>query len=154
MLGRLARWLRMMGYDTKNDEGEEDADLLERAEKSGKILLTRDREIAKRKSSAKVILVKSDQLDEQIKQVVSELKLAPAPEQIMTLCSACGGKLESTPKEEVFGKVPDGVFARNMEFWRCAECGKIYWKGSHYKKILEKIERVMRESEESKSRRL
>ena len=142
MLGRLARWLRMMGYDTKYDKGGEgDADLLKRTEKSGRILLTRDTEIAKRKSGATVLLVKSDQLDEQIKQVISEHNLAPEPERILTLCSACGGKLKRIEKGDVFGKVPDGVFARNEEFWQCPDCGKVYWKGSHYKKILEKIEK-------------
>ncbi|MDD5502409.1 MAG: Mut7-C RNAse domain-containing protein [Candidatus Thermoplasmatota archaeon] len=145
MLGNLAKWLRMMGYDVKYaDDDEEDAEILQHAASSKRILLTRDKEIIGRRSDAQMLLVKSSDVDEQIKQVVFEFKLSPGKNAILSLCSECGEKLQPVDKGEVFGKVPDGVFARQDEFWQCPDCGKLYWKGSHYNKIVEKIESLLK----------
>ena len=134
----------MMGYDVKYaDDDEEDMEILQHAANSKRILLTRDKEMAERRSDAYVFIVKSSDLDEQIRQVALDLELVLDRNAILSLCSECGERLNLVDKGNIFGKVPDGVFARQQEFWQCPECGKIYWKGSHYAKIVEKIESLL-----------
>lgn len=142
MLGRLARWLRFMGYDAEYLKERDDKDLLKYARESERILLTRDKELKNRRSDAKIILIKSSEIDQQIAQVVQDLGMRIEAEKILSRCAVCGADLEDIPKDEVGGYVPEGVFERNEKFWRCPKCRRIYWAGSHYKMIMEKLKGI------------
>lgn len=140
MLGKLARWLRMMGYDTLYARSGSDAELALTASREGRILLTRDKGLAARKDT-RALYVESDSLDEQLAQVVSLLGLSLRQE---LRCTECNGPLEAVSHMEVAGRIRESVAERHSEFYMCIACKKIYWKGSHWTSIEERINRIMR----------
>lgn len=136
MLGSLARWLRIMGYDASYERDLPDAEILVRAMGAERILLTRDQELAARAAPAS-LLVESEDLDEQLRQVVQAFGLRA--DESMARCTVCNGELRGIPAEEAREKVPEGTFENNHEFYMCTRCGKIYWKGAHWKNIRERL---------------
>jgi uncharacterized protein len=139
MLGTLAKWLRFLGNDVAYPGPLEDDALKAMVEREGRVLLTRDRELSGRAAGA--LYVTSDDLDEQLLQVLVHFQLEG--ELSMTRCSLCNTPLREVPKAEVRGKVPDGVFERQEEFWRCDTCGRLYWQGSHWENMTARM-RVIR----------
>ncbi len=140
MLGTLAKWLRIYGYDTfYADNGMDDAKLLEMSKKENRILITRDKTLNQvaRRGNIKTIEIKTTDIDEQINAVLVEIKLDK--KKILSRCILCNTKVEEIKKEDVKEKVPERVFNNNDKFWFCKKCNKIYWKGSHYEKMMEKI---------------
>ncbi len=140
MLGTLAKWLRIYGYDTfYADNGMDDAKLLEMSKKENRILITRDKTLNQvaRRENIKTIEIKTTDIDEQINAVLVEIKLDK--KKILSRCILCNTKVEEIKKEDVKEKVPERVFNNNDKFWFCKKCNKIYWKGSHYEKMMEKI---------------
>ncbi|MEM0449210.1 MAG: Mut7-C RNAse domain-containing protein [Methanomassiliicoccales archaeon] len=136
MLGSLARWLRMMGYDTTYYSVLEDDELLKMAKEQGRLLLTRDQDLAAR-GGRYAILITEENLEEQLLQLVHELGLRTDLE--MSRCTECNGALESVSKEEVKGRVPQRTLQLQDQFHRCLSCGKIYWKGTHWANIQRRI---------------
>lgn len=134
MLGRLARWLRMMGYDTLYVANGEDKEITRIAGSENRILLTRDRQLASRKG-INSLYVEEIELEKQLKSVSNAFGLTFREETMR--CSECNGELNAEERNSVRGLVPDGVYERNELFYRCGLCGKIYWKGSHWKRIKE-----------------
>ncbi len=139
MLMRLARWLRMAGQDVSNPpEGADDSGLIEVALAEGRTLLTRDRVLAKRckKSGADCILIISSDLEEQLCELADAgLSLDLKPER----CTLCNGPLEEATGSDI------GDPARPEEgsiLWRCKRCGKVYWRGSHWRGIRERLEKT------------
>ncbi len=137
MLGTLARWLRILGFDTVYPSTLEDRELVSLAGREGRLLLTRDMDLGKRRDT-QALYISSDVLDEQVEQVLRDLRLTL--QEPMSRCPVCNGALVEVSKEEVSGKVPDGVYEHQREFWRCPECGKYYWQGSHWDRMRKKIE--------------
>ena len=137
MLGSLARWLRMAGFDTTYERDLDDEDILKMIVSTKRILLTRDRDLAERCNGA--ILITSLESMEQLEQVLS---IHPPNRKIfMTRCTNCNGLLENVEKGTVTDNVPEGVLKVQEKFWSCKDCGQVYWKGSHYSKIIDTIER-------------
>ncbi|MEE8198368.1 MAG: Mut7-C RNAse domain-containing protein [Thermoplasmata archaeon] len=137
MLGTLARWLRLLGYDTAYPQALLDNELLELAEREGRVLLTRDRDLAMR-SGPGGLYVASDVLDTQIIQVLTELR--PEAGDPMSRCSVCNGALIETSREAARPAVPEGVWERQERFWRCPSCDRHYWRGTHWERMRPKIE--------------
>ena len=135
MLGTLAKWLRFMGYDTAYPGPLGDTDLLALAEREDRVLLTRDKELAGR--SARALRVHSDELEEQIREVAFALRLRLIDP--LSRCSLCNTPLVAAKPEEVGGLVPEGVRTRHTSFWRCPSCAKVYWQGSHWDKMIERL---------------
>nr|QOV09142.1 hypothetical protein HULAa36F11_00025 [uncultured Thermoplasmata archaeon] len=136
MLGTLARWLRVLGFDTvyANDSG--DKEILELAIRENRTILSRDRELCSRKEGS--IYIDSKDLDSQISQVVA---LFPASEKlVLTRCLDCNSLLVSIPQCEAIGHVPGGVSGRYDEFWKCGTCDKYFWHGSHWQNMKRKAE--------------
>ena len=139
MLGSLARWLRMMGYDTEYSRGLLDGELLALASAEGRVLLTRDRQLAER-AGGRGLLITSVVLDEQLEQVVSAFHLNN--DRPMTRCTVCNGELEAVSADAVAGRVPERVLELRDEFFVCPRCGKVYWKGTHWDRIEKTMERL------------
>lgn len=137
MLGSLARWLRMMGYDTVYDKTLDDRAIAALARSEGRFVLTRDRELSKEPGA---FFVEADDMDTQLKAVASKYGLTYNEARIR--CSTCNGELQDVPKEQAKDSVPEGAFAANDRFWKCAKCGKTYWKGSHWLGIMERLKRL------------
>jgi hypothetical protein len=152
MLGKLARWLRLAGHDViyigdlRVPAKEQDDILLSHARKGKRVLLTCDIGLHKRARRAGVrsAFIQSNDVVEQLVEVSrrSGRKVRIQPED--SRCPMCNGLLEAASKLEVKGKIPKTVLAAQQEFWRCRNCGKIYWKGSHWRTILEMAERYNR----------
>lgn len=135
MLGSLARWLRFMGYDTAYPEAMADNDLIAKARVEDRTLLTRDKELAARCAGA--VPIRSDVLEEQIREVAAALPLRLVNP--LSRCSLCNVLIEVVSPEEVRDIVPEGVRSRHQEFWRCPSCGRVYWQGSHWDKMVERL---------------
>lgn len=133
MLGRLARWLRMMGYDTLYAREEDDSTIVELSSSQRRIILTRDRQLTLRKG-VDALFVSDSKLEAQMSQV-AEVYSLHFREDLMR-CSECNGSLVKAAGEELRDLVPDGVLSRFSDFQRCSACGKVYWKGSHWERIL------------------
>lgn len=136
MLGSLSRWLRIMGYDTTYEKDMEDADILRFAEVEGRTLLTRDKDLVRR-TKGNGLYIESDDLSEQLRQVFEAFDLRM--DEALTRCTMCNGDLVIVEPSEVKDKVPVGALEINDEFYRCTKCGKIYWKGSHWDNILNRL---------------
>ncbi len=137
MLGSLARWLRMMGYDTVYDKGLDDKRMADLAKAENRSLLTRDKELAKEPGA---LLLEQDDLDSQLKAIGAKFGLKY--NEGLIRCSACNGDLLELPKEEAKTVVPEGAFAGNDKFWKCSKCGKVFWKGSHWLGIMERLKKL------------
>ena len=137
MLGRLAKWLRLMGYDAAYEKDADDHHLARRARSEGRILLTRDHALAQRRG-LRTLLIDSQELEEQIAQVKEAL--GPPPDAALSRCSLCNTPLQSVPPEEIADQVPPYILRTHDTFRRCSECGKIYWAGSHIKHMQEQVD--------------
>ncbi len=140
MLGTLAKWLRIYGFDTffaRNDV--DDVELLNIAKNENRILITRDKELIQvaRRENLKTIKVETTDIDEQIKAVLNNVEIDKS--QVLTRCLLCNALIEEIKKNGIKDKVAERVFENNDKFWFCKKCDKIYWKGTHYDKMIEKI---------------
>jgi uncharacterized protein len=150
MLGRLATWLRILGYDAEYFRGE-DEDLLRRAWREGRLLLTRDTRLLRRRSRGTRdptdtlpphLLIRSDHVAEQLRQVVVTLGLDPgAP--LGHRCLRCNVALGPRTKADVLGLVPEFVWSHHQEFWDCPRCRRIYWAGSHRQRMEEAVQALI-----------
>lgn len=137
MLGRLAKWLRILGYDAEYFPGEDD-DLLRQARREGRVLLTRDTRLLRRRLLPPHLFIESDHVMEQLRQVVVALRLDPtAPPARRCVC--CNTVLEPRHKAEVLGLVPEFVLSHHQAFWACPACRRIYWAGTHRQRMEEAI---------------
>jgi uncharacterized protein with PIN domain len=149
MLGKLARWLRILGYDVAYDPKADDEALVQRAVNEGRILLTKDRRLVerwrKKLRQHGYLLLDSDDWREQLRQTVAHFGLDIRNHQF-TRCPDCNGVLEAVSKESVRYRVPFFVFTQHEHFARCSQCGKIYWAGSHYERISAALDELLRET--------
>ena len=143
MLGSLAKWLRILGFDTFYANKEiTDEELLNIAKIENRTIVSRDKELILRgkKQNINVIEIKNTDLDDQLKLVLNLIKIDE--KLVLSRCTLCNKILEKIEKSEVEGKVPRKIFDNNDEFWFCNKCKKFYWMGSHYKKITDKIDEI------------
>ena len=139
MLGRLAKWLRILGFDTLYADKRLNEGLLLKSLKESRVLVTRSTSVSK-KRAWKLVFVKSDKFTEQVKQLAGELKLNLREECFFTRCTFCNIPLVPVEKKEsVKALVPEYVFQSQHKFSRCPSCGKVYWAGSHYELLLKTL---------------
>jgi uncharacterized protein with PIN domain len=137
MLGRLAKWLRIIGYDTLYFRDIDDSQLIHRAAHDDRVLLTRDIELCGR-SGFRGLFIEKEDLESQLVQVIRDAGLKP---QIGAgvRCPGCNELLLNVPRKEVSGSVPPYVLATHRIFTRCPGCSKIFWKGTHWEKIIGRL---------------
>lgn len=129
MLGRLVRWLRALGYDTVYDRAMDDPALADLARREGRILLTRDVELTRRKQ-LRTLRIEDDQVMAQLQQVTREFQLNDA--HAFTRCVECNAELQVIQEADAKLLVPPYVFKTQTRFLRCPGCGKVYWRGTHW----------------------
>jgi hypothetical protein len=139
MLGTLAKWLRILGYDALYDPRLDDHQLVRLARAEGRILLTRDRPLAGR-PGLRVLLIVSQELDEQLHQVLVALELEP--DRVYSRCPVCNRLLEAMDRNEARARVPAYVARTHDEFKHCPSCGRVYWQGSHWQQMEEHLARL------------
>jgi len=138
MLGRLAKWLRLLGYDTVYSGNLDDADLARIALAEDRILLTRDAQLARRRR-LRTILVQSDHPPEQLSQVARELHLSAGNP--LSRCLRCNSVLHYVDKNAVQGEVPPYIWETQEYFSRCPDCGRLYWRGTHWERMQRMLQR-------------
>ncbi len=132
MLGTVAKWLRILGFDTEYARDMEDDEILSKAEEEDRVLLTRDTELFDRakKRGISAIYLPHAELDRDMKEIISVYP--PEKERFMSRCTLCNSEIVEISKKDVRGRVPEGVYERQDRFWYCERCDKIYWEGSHW----------------------
>ena len=141
-LGRLASYLRMLGFDTLYRNSFDDEELAEISAGEHRILLTRDRGLLKRSRVTHGYLVRSDDSREQVVEVLSRFDLFDSIKPF-SRCMQCNELLEQAEPEAVKDRVPERVWRCCSEYSRCWGCGRVYWKGTHYHKMLKLIEQFI-----------
>ena len=139
MLGSLARWLRICGYEASFMENTSDDELIRLALEEDLILLTRDKQLCRKaqKAGLEYLLVHGDDSVKRLAQVSRRYNLTLTPTQ--SRCPNCGFSLRKTDKREIEAKVPPRTYQAYDDFWFCNACGKTYWQGSHWRSVLDTV---------------
>ncbi len=145
MLGRLARWLRLLGWDVVFDPFADDPEIAALAAREDRIVLTRDRGLLARKLVRRGLYVDSEELGAQLRQVLAACGLEAAPERMFTRCVACNTPVEDVSAESVRGRVPPFVLAHHDRFRRCPGCARIFWGGTHGALARRRLEELLEE---------
>lgn len=136
--GKLARWLRALGYDATFAHPIDDRELVARALREGRVLLTRDAGILARRvvitGGVRAILLTSDRVEEQLRQVAGLLRLDTRTHRF-TRCLECNERLTPCSAEEASPLVPAYIASSHRQFSRCPACRRVYWRGSHWERI-------------------
>jgi uncharacterized protein with PIN domain len=149
MLGKLTRWLRMLGQDVTYSTQLEDAELMATAEKENRVLLTRDLELYQRAVGKDVaaFYVEGSTEAEKLAALADRFGLPLTIDLTRSRCPRCNGRIRLTPKEQLAGKVEANTFIYYNEFWKCSKCGRVYWQGAHWdgiKATLEEAKKIRR----------
>lgn len=147
MLGTLAKWLRILGYDTLFDADLDDHQLVRLARAEGRVLLTRDRELSQRRG-VHTLLIASEDLDDQVAQVLIELDLEP--EQVFSRCPVCNVPLEPLDYEAAQTRVPAYVAQTHDTFKTCPACQRVYWRGTHWQQMEDHLSQFTNRKSKSK----
>lgn len=133
-LGGLARFLRMLGYDTLHDQALADREICRKAREEQRIVLTRDRELLKHREIAHGCYVRALKTEAQLREVVLRYRLgeSAAP---FTRCLHCNLPLAAADKASIAERVPPRILELHDRFTACAGCGRIYWRGTHYERM-------------------
>jgi uncharacterized protein len=145
MLGNLSKKLRILGFDSKYFSSIEDKLLIELAKKEDRVIVTKDEGLAKsaEKIGVLVVLITAGDEISQIIEIAIKIGLANfVMDTNSARCVSCNGRLESVEKSRLENKVPDEVYQRQDQFWVCVDCQKIYWTGTHFKKLQEFVARL------------
>ena len=145
MLGSLAKWLRILGFDTfyTNSDMSDDY-LISIALNQKRILITCDKilTIKAKKKNLKVIRIDVTELDQQINTVLNKLNLDK--ELFFSRCTLCNTVLDKIENNKIEKMVPQRVLENNDKFWFCRKCKKLYWKGTHYNNMIERINEIIK----------
>jgi uncharacterized protein with PIN domain len=140
-LGRVAKYLRILGYDTLFFSHIEDNDLIELSNAQERIILTRDRELSERKY-ANAFLLRPTDTETQLKIILEHFKLSKKIRG-KSRCTVCNTPLEEVDKEEVIDLLPEGVKKHFEFFERCPGCNRIYWHGDHYRNMMSLLDDIV-----------
>jgi len=141
-LGRLSKWMRVLGYDTVYYRGEANRSFLRKAEKEGRVVLTRRRDVLARQHPGIVLFVENDRVEDQIGEVLGKLSLTPRPEAVFTVCLNCNVPLGEVQRDEIRSRIPDYVYRTQRDFRICPRCGGIFWPGTHRDRAVKILEKV------------
>lgn len=146
-VGKLTKWLRLMGYDTQFFDGRDDFRLVAMAQAEGRVILTRDTRIVKRRvitsGRLKAVLVQSDEPGRQIHQVIEALDL-DCRFKPFTLCLECNQVLVERDRGETKDLVPPYVYQTQSQFMQCPACHRIYWRGTHWQAMTKTLKKFVK----------
>ncbi|MDP2744105.1 MAG: Mut7-C RNAse domain-containing protein [Dehalococcoidia bacterium] len=141
-VAKLARWLRIMGYDAISFEGGDDRRMIDLALGGGRVMVTRDRQIMKRRvitsGRLKAILIEQEWFQYQMRQLVRTMNLKDAG--AFSLCVECNRTLLPRRREEVEDLVPPHVYLTHTQYMQCPSCRRVYWQGSHWAAMRRRLE--------------
>ena len=140
-LGRLAKWLRILGFDTVYYNRDNLSSLIIQALRDERIILTRNQRLPQARGM-KILLIKNEKIKKQVEEVLKTLKIRPDPEIMFSRCILCNEELADMAKDKVKDKVPDYVFKTQEDFITCPKCQRIYWQGTHWGNVQKTLEEI------------
>ena len=140
-LGKLAKWLRILGFDTIFESDDPGRCFFEQLQED-RIVLTRTNRIKKQFSLHRLVFVLSNDLNEQLRQVIFETGISLTDVRPFSRCIHCNVPIVVVDRDEIYGLVPDYIFETHNEFHKCRQCNRIFWPGSHTKRSMERIEHL------------
>lgn len=147
-LGKLAGYLRLLGFDTRYENDYQDPQLAKISQEEDRILLTRDRGLLKRKVVSHGYCVREDNPQDQIIEILRRFDLAPLA-QPYSRCARCNGYLQPAEKEEIVHHLEPLTKEYYDDFMQCEHCGQVYWRGSHFEDLNEFLNHVVKEADRS-----
>lgn len=146
-VGRLAKWLRVLGYDTLFPRVGSDNDLVRIALREGRVLVTRDSGLAQRRAARlgqlRVVHITDHDLPSQLRQLVRDLKLTG--DGGFSRCVRCNEPLRPVAKQDVLERLPPYVCQTQEQFRECPQCRRLYWRGTHWSNMVSELGRVYQE---------
>jgi len=141
MLGKLARWIRMLGHDVMYSVVFNDFEILELAKKEERVLLTKDLELYKRAIGRDIgaYYVEGKMESERLAEIAKRYNLPLVVDMDKSHCPICNSKLEAVPKDQLKDELETNTYTYYYKFWRCPNCGQIYWQGAHWKQITQTL---------------
>ena len=130
-LGRLAKWLRILGFDAEYFKQENLSSVIIEALRDDRIILTRNHHLPK-STGLRIVLIEAEKIKEQVAEALKKLNIAPSSEKMFSRCIICNEELVDIDKEKVKDKAPEYVFKTQDEFITCPKCKRIYWQGTHW----------------------
>jgi uncharacterized protein with PIN domain len=149
MLGKLTRWLRLLGYDVEYANDMEDKELMAIAKKEKRILLTRDLELYQQANALGVdaFLVEGTTETERLTNMAKKYDFPLEIDVTISRCPKCNTKIKPVKKDQIAAKVQKATFTFYNKFWECPKCGQIYWQGAHWKRITETLNEARKKLE-------
>ncbi len=152
MLGKLAKWLRILGYDTAYYPKISDPELIRLAQQEARTLLTRDIRLTQRRSVTDYLVIESSAYQQQLRQVVTHYRLDPFT-RLFTRCLQCNDALQAIQKEEIRAFIPLYVWQTQEHFQICPSCHQIYWAGTHRSQMLDHLSTMLQNAERDQQSR-
>lgn len=140
-LSRLARWLRLLGFDTVITESTDAVKLLRICRLQNRILLTRIKKQDKLQADKRMLRILSEHYGDQLQKVVQEFELKDF--NIFSRCLYCNRSVHPIAREKIMHKLPEKVRNRETQFTRCPKCGRLYWKGTHFERMLQTLDSLL-----------
>jgi len=154
MLGKLAKQLRMLGYDALYYGGEDVYPLIRLGRQEGRVILTRNTKLIPRRPEDTILRITEDDPLLQMKELIQITKIQIDEEKVFSRCLLCNALLDPISRREVEGKVPDFIFYQQKEFFRCPQCQRIYWPGSHQENMQRRMEDLFHSKSEARNSKL
>lgn len=156
MLGKLTRWLRMLGHNVKYSNKLDDTQLIMIAKREKRILLTRDLELYQQATTKGVeaFYLEGRKEEEKLAELAKRFKINLDIDMRISRCPKCNARVKTVDKKKIANKVEKSTFTYYSKFWECPKCGQIYWQGAHWKRIrstLEKAKEIIKDNSRNKS---
>jgi uncharacterized protein with PIN domain len=137
MLGKLTRWLRILGHDVEYTGSMDDKELMQKAKKEDRVLLTRDVELFKQAiaKGAEAFLIEDPNQTANLASLAKRFKIKLEVNVKISRCPKCNGTIRTVSKSEIADKIPLTTCSNYNEFWQCQQCGQVYWRGAHWNRI-------------------
>jgi uncharacterized protein with PIN domain len=140
-LGRLARWLRILGFDATYFNQDKLSSLVIQALREERLIITRNQHLPK-SGGLRIVWLSCETLKEQIAEVLKALHLELNPDIMFSRCILCNLELKPIAKEEVKEKIPAYVYQSEQSFFTCTQCKRIYWQGTHWGNVTKTLEEM------------
>jgi uncharacterized protein with PIN domain len=134
MLGKLAKRMRLLGFDVLYDRTLDDNEIIRLSLEQTRVILTRDTELAGRPLAANRVFISHDAMKDQLRQVIETFRIESIPG-LLTRCSVCNDTLRPITKQDIKDIVPEYVYGNYGVFFRCVSCGRVYWEGTHVRNM-------------------
>ena len=144
MLGTLAKWLIILGHDVAYFRRIDDGDLVRLARRGRRVILTSDRRLVQRRDARNHVLIASQSLEDQIRQVLRERRLKVRRRDLFRRCVECNVRTRVVARTAVRSHVPPYVFATQKRFTRCPSCGRIFWRATHVRRMIDHLDSRLR----------